>query len=303
MIYSVIAAIAAGGAAFFAVSWWIARRSYRSMTAIERANAQIEEDRRRDTRLSWRGRVAEGLATIGYRGSLAPIAVGAGFCYLAIAGLLTLVGFGGLWAALAAAPIAILGAYGGLQSLERRRLNAFNSQLMQALELLAGQLEGGSGIGRALEQILPSLHDPLRREFEATLDKTVAAMPLVEAMQELAERYPSGAMDMFVAALELDRRQSVNLSPAIRQAAAMLRRNFELTSEGRAEIAQTRLEFFIVSAIIGGIIAMLVFSGDPQQQQVYRSGIGLVTVLGSIVLMVIGFVRARNIFRAVSGEL
>lgn len=303
MTYSIIAALAAGGAAYFIARWYVARRSYRDMTAIERANAQIEEDRRREERLGWRDRIREGLGTAGYRGGLTPVFLAGGFIYLAIAAVLTLIGLQALWGALAAVPIAFGGAFGALQSLESRRRKAFNIQLMQALELLAGQLESGSGINRALEQILPSLNDPLRREFEATLDKTVAAMPLVEAMEELAERYPSRAMGMFVAALELDRRQNANLAPAIRQAAAMLRRNFELTSEGRAELAQTKMEFLIVAAIISGIIVMLVFGGDEQTRDLYRGGPGLIVLAVSVALMVAGFVRARNVFREISEEM
>jgi Flp pilus assembly protein TadB len=57
-------------------------------------------------------------------------------------------------------------------------------------------------------------------------------------------------LTMLIAAFEIDQQVGSKLGPVLRSAAATLDREFELNEETRAEVAQTRSEFYIVTGII-----------------------------------------------------
>lgn len=274
------AALAVAGAAYFTVNWWFARGAWKNATNIQRANARIEEARRRDERGRLRDRLTLALARRGYQGELTPAVIAAGYLYVLCALLLRLVGVGGLVGALGALPVATLAAFGILGQLAARRRRLFRRQLLQALTLLAGQIEAGSGPQRALEQIIPSLQDPLGAELAGVMNATVASKDLVGAMRDLYTRYPSRAFAMFVAALEIDKMQGGSLAPALRQAADILDREFSLGEETRAEISQTRGEFFAMLGILALIAVSMIAGGDETAKAAYRSPLGLIGIVG-----------------------
>ena len=181
-----------------------------------------------------------------------------------------------------------------------RRQLAFQRQLMPALGMLAAQIEAGNGAERALEQILPALEDPLGAELAAALSSTVT-MELVPALEEVARRYPSRAFTLFLAALEVDRLQGGALAPALREASAMLQRQFELSQEAQAEVSQAKMEFYAVGGIVGIIAMTLLSSGDPNVRGAYFSSTGLLGIGVAAVLVLTGIWRASRILKIAKG--
>lgn len=298
-----IAALATAGTIYYGVEWWSARTMHRRMTTIERANAQIEEDRARERKLSVKARLSKALRDRGYEGDWTPVLLAVAVLYMLSAVALKLVGVGTWVGGALALPAAILIATAGLATARRKQQAKFQVQLMQALGLIATQVEAGDGAKRAIEKTVGLVEEPLRGELTHALDSLVGTTSLVSALKELGDRYPSRAMRLFVAALEIDDKMGARLAPALRQAQIALEKDFELTAEATAEVASARGEFFGITAIIGFIVITLVGSAEGISKEVYQSPIGIIVLALAGVNYLFGIWRTLRIFRSIKGSL
>lgn len=302
MLYLLVAAIATAAAAYFFVNYLFARSSFKRATFIQRANATIQESKKLEKTLTLAQRRRRWALRHGWSGSFAPIVAAAGFLYL-----LTVVGFvafgiSSVTAAALAIPACAIVAAMLIRTFEDKRRFRFRQQLLQAMNLLAAQLESGVGAERGLNAIVNQIDNPLGEELEQALTETRAGKDLIEALRDLGERYPSRALTMLVSALEIDRKIGGQLGPVLRQAAATLEREFELTNEAQAEISQTRSEFFIVAAIILGICVVMITGSGATGGAVFTAPIGIIamTLVGGN--FVIGVIRVLGVLRRAKGR-
>lgn len=298
-----ILSLCAAFAAYALVGWYYAHSALRNMTAIERANAQIEEAKRKENRPKPKDRLRRELTARGYTGDLTPVLAGMTFLYLVLVLALRMIGLPDLVGVLVALPLSVAAAVFGLNTMVTRRRRKFNQQLLQALTLLAAQVEAGNGAQRAIEQIIPSLQDPLRSELSAAMDATVASKDLVASMRDLEARYSSRAFQMFIAALEIDQAKGGRLEPALRQAAATLQRDFDLSKEAVSEISQTKMEFVSIVGIISVITVTMVLSGGDSSVEAFTNPFGIIVSTVALANFGLGIYRSLKIFGKARGDL
>jgi tight adherence protein B len=291
-----IAAIAGAATVYFAVEWVAATVRRRNMTYLERTALDVEDDAR-DSRSAftplWRI-----LDEFGWYGDPALPVLGVAAVYLAVAAALKTVGVGGLVGTLVALPVSVGVVRQLLGTLRRRRQRQFNRQLVQALELLAGQMEAGNGVQRSLEMMTPSLPDPLRSEFETALEATVASKDLVDALRDVGGRYPSKALALFITALDIERMTSGQLGRPVREAADLMRREFELSGELSAETAQQKLAAIVMVLGITGICAALIAGLDTEA---FTSPLGFTLLAVGGANFVFGIHRVAKMLRSIEG--
>lgn len=292
--------LSATGAVFFLLRGIQMRAGLRGLSQLEIKRAELEEARAKAEKVPAKERLRVELRRHGYEGDLFPFTAAMGFLYLLLMVLLHLTGLSYSIGALIALPASAATVWAASAWAAQARRRRFNHQLVDLLELVAGQIEGGNGAQKALSNVVGNMPEPIRGEMIRVLDAQMLSKDLIAAMRELAERYPSRAMSMFISALEIDRAEGHAIGPALHQAAELLKRDFSLAAEANAEISQTRGEFFAVVGIIGGIAAQLLFGSDPTAREAYTSLIGL-TVVGlataNLGFGVFRFVRLLNVIR------
>jgi Flp pilus assembly protein TadB len=298
---ALIIALACGAAAYFAVSYILTKLSYNKMSKsrLQMAYMAIEEAEK-GSGPSIQERLASRLVIAGWYGGLAPIVTATGFLYAACVLAMYLVGFNQVLGIFVAVPACAGVVSVIVMRISARRQLAFQRQLMSALGMLAAQIEAGNGAERALEQILPSLEDPLGAELHGALASTVT-VELVTALQEVSKRYPSRAFTLFLAALEVDRLQGGALAPALREASSMLQRQFELSQEAQAEVSQAKVEFYTVGGIVLMIAATLLTAKDEAIRGAYFSPVGMVGLGFGFALAGFGVIRAMRVLRQAKG--
>lgn len=296
-------AVAAGGCAFFLLRWAQLRKTYTSLTQIEQMQVKLEEARQRETQLTWRQKLTAELVRNGYKGDLFPFVAAMGFLYLAVVLVLRVLGLSDILGIAVGVPVSAGAVWLGAQWLATRRRRKFNRQLLQMLELVAGQIEGGVGAQKALTAVVPNMQEPLRSEMTAVLDAQAASKDLISGVRALAARYPSRAFDMFISALEIDQAEGHAIGPALHQAAEILARDFELSAEASAEISQTKMEFFSVLGVLGLICARLILGGDDTAKEAYFSPVGTLFLLGGAAIVAWGVVRALRLLNKARGDV
>lgn len=296
-LITLLLAVSIGGAAYFAVSYVMTQIAYKkvSQSKIKMAYLAIEEAERSKEKGLYE-QIVDRLRIAGWSGGLAPIVTAVGCLYAVCVLAMYIVGANQVVGVVLGIPVCTGVVMLIVLRISLRRQLAFQRQLMPALSMLAAQIETGTGAERALEQILPSLEDPLGDELHAALAATVT-VELVEALEDVGRRYPSRAFSLFLAALEVDRLQGGSLGPALREASSMLQRQFELMQEAQAEISQAKMEFYGVLGIVAFIALPLLSSSDPSMRAAYYSPTGLGMLMVAGLLAGTGVWRASRIFR------
>lgn len=257
-----ILGLAVAGAAYFSVSWVSSALTRRRATLIQRANATIAEAQKRDRKLSFSKKVSVQAGKRGWKGSVTPLFVGAVFFYVACVLILNGLGMGSFISFILAVPLCTALSWGVVRNLDERRQRAFRRQLLTALSMLASQIESGNSPQRALAMVSTQVDSPLAEELEQVLADAATTKDLIKPLQELHERYPVRSLSVLITAFEIDQQMGSKLSSVLNSASVSLGREFELVEEMRAEISQTRSEFYIVAGIILFIcVYMIALSG------------------------------------------
>jgi Flp pilus assembly protein TadB len=294
----IVGALAAGGAVYFTIEWIGALLDRRSLTYLERTALEVDAVSDRSGRPGVRGRLVAAASQAGWNGDLSVPLAAVTFLYLLCAAALRLAGLDVFAATAVALPVAAAAVRQFGRTLHTRRQRTFNHQLVQALELLAGQMEAGNGVQRSLEMLVPTMSDPLRSEFEGALEATVASKDLVEALRDIQVRYPSRALKLFIAALDIERNTAGQLGRPVREAANLLRGEFELTAELKAETAQQKMAAWVMVLGITGISGALLLGLD---RSAFATPLGVVALSVAAANFAFGIFRIVSMIRAIEG--
>lgn len=296
------AAALSGVAVFFLYQWLAISNDVRSMSVTELVNAEILEQRRRRQRPALSDRWNAALVEMGFHErSLLPFAAWM-VLYLVCYTVLTLLGATGVIGLILSLFVAGFVVFIVISSMARRRHRAVNRQLVQMLDLVAGQLESGNGAVAAVETVASTMPEPMHTEMSAALAASGVSPDPMVAFQLLGQKFPSRAINLIVGAFEVNRDEGGQIAPAIRQAASSLRRDRDLNEETVAEIAQSKGEFWAIIGLVGGITLMLVLSQDHGTHHPFTTGFGLIAILFGVANFAVGIYRGLRIFTKARGS-
>ncbi|TAM56273.1 hypothetical protein EPN52_14240 [bacterium] len=142
------------------------------------------------------------------------------------------------------AAVAALGA-GGARLWLGLRAKAwqqnFLGQLELVLRMMSSSLRVGLGLRQAMVLVTEELADPARHEFSRVVGESNVGVPLLDALDQLAERVPAGEMQMMARAIRVQSQTGgdlgqvlENLADTIKDRRRLQRRINALTSQGRA---------------------------------------------------------------------
>jgi tight adherence protein B len=191
--------------------------------------------------------------------------------------------------ALALGPIALLG------SLSKKRTDAFQAQLPDVLNLLAGSMRAGWGLLQAVGIVVKEMGAPAGPEFARVVTETRLGLPLEDALQRMSDRVESEDFSWAVTAISIQREVGGNLAEVldlvaetIRERAGLRGQISTLTGEGRLSaailITLPFLEAFVLWMLNPGYFATL-----------FKSPIGLMAGVVALVLIAVGTIWLRRI--------
>jgi tight adherence protein B len=184
-----------------------------------------------------------------------------------------------------------------LQRIARRRAEAFQAQLPDVLNLLAGSLRAGWGLLQATGIVVNEIPAPAGPEFERVVTEARLGLPLEEALEKMAVRMGSEDFRWAVTAIAIQREVGGNLAEVldlvattVRERAALRRQISSLTAEGRlSEVILIALPF--VEATVLYLLNPGYFS------QLLSSSLGIAAAGSALLLLAIGILWLRQIVR------
>jgi tight adherence protein B len=209
--------------------------------------------------------------------------------------------------ALTAAPTLAVGAvFTGLaaalpvlvvRTLRRRRLEAFEAQLPDTLNLLAGSLRAGYSFLQGLEAVVKETSEPMARELRRVLAEARLGRPLEDAMGDVAVRMESRDFDWSVLAIRIQREVGGNLAELLQTVAETMVQRSRLRGEVKSLTAEGRISGIIMGLLPVGL-GLFMFTASPTYlDDLFGSFMGWAMVIGSAVMAAAGFAWIQKIIK------
>lgn len=178
-----------------------------------------------------------------------------------------------------------------------RRRAAFGEQLPDVLQLIAGSLQSGFSLPQAVDAVVREGSQPAASEFSRALVEARLGADLEDALNRVAERMDSTDLRWTVMAIRIQREVGGNLAEVLRTTVGTMRERAFLRRQVSSLSAEGRLSAYVLIALpllIGGWF----FYSDPSYMRpLYTTLIGLVMLVGSVVLILVGAFWMRRLIK------
>jgi tight adherence protein B len=168
------------------------------------------------------------------------------------------------------------------------RLNKFNDQLSDMLNLMVNGLRAGYSTMQALEAISRELPAPISDEFHRVVQEMQIGIPMEKALDNLLRRIPSEDLDFVITAINVQREVGGNLSEILDNISFTIRERVRIKGEIRVMTAQVRTSATVLSLIPVFLTLALWFISPEYIASFFDRGplcgwIAVVTIVGMIV--------------------
>ena len=137
--------------------------------------------------------------------------------------------------------------------LATRRLNNFDSQLSDTLNLWVNSLRSGYSVLQGMESIATEMPPPISSEFERVVQEVRLGLSLDQALGNMLRRVPSDDLDLVVTAVNIQREVGGNLAEILDIISFTIRERVRIKREIRTLTAQVRGSAYIVTALPGAL--------------------------------------------------
>lgn len=169
-----------------------------------------------------------------------------------------------------------------------KRLNKFDEQLPEALDLLSRALRAGHAFPSGMQMVATEAADPIASEFQITFEEINYGVSVGDAMLNLATRVPSIDLRYFVISVLLQRETGGNLSELLDNLSNLIRERFKLLGKIRVLSAEGKLSAYILIGL-PFVTAAMIFLVNPQFMSVlWTDPAGLSMVFAAVVMMILG---------------
>lgn len=132
---------------------------------------------------------------------------------------------------------------------KRQRMLRLESQLPDAIDLMARAMRAGHAFPNALKMVGDEMTDPVGCEFRMLFDEINYGVKLEDALLNMLERVPSTDLQYFVVALLIQRETGGNLAELLDNISAIIRARLKLMGEIRTLSAEGKLSAWILSLL------------------------------------------------------
>jgi tight adherence protein B len=169
----------------------------------------------------------------------------------------------------------------------KRRINKFNSNFPDAIELMVRGLRSGLPITETLGIVASEIKGPVGVEFRMVSDKMKIGRTMEAALQETADRLGTAEFQFFVITLAIQRETGGNLAETLSNLADVLRKRSQMKLKIRAMSSESKASAYIVGSL-PFVVFTLVWLINPNymggffsDQRLMVAGIGGLVWMGT----------------------
>ena len=196
---------------------------------------------------------------------------------------------------LAAAPVFGVLPYLLVRRFRTKRLEKFEEQFPESIELMARALRAGHTFPTGLQMVADEIADPVGSEFKLVYDRQNFGMPLPDALKGLAQRVPILDARFFATAVLTQRETGGNLSEVLDNLATVIRDRFKVKRQVRVVTAHGRITGWILAAMPPSLAVVLCFVSPDHMSMLVTDPLGIKMVAVAGILQVLGTLAIRKL--------
>lgn len=179
----------------------------------------------------------------------------------------------------------------------RRRLEKFEEQLPDAMDVMTRALRAGHPFNSCLKLVAEDMQPPISREFELTFADVNYGNDLRQALLGMLLRVPSGNLMAVVTAVLIQRETGGNLAEIFDRIAKVIRSRFRFGRRVRTLSAEGRLSAWILALVPIVLFGAISVTQPDYLPPLLQEPLGQKMVAAGGILFVIGIFWIRKIIR------
>jgi tight adherence protein B len=181
-----------------------------------------------------------------------------------------------------------------IRSIKKRRMQKFERQLPDALELVARALKAGHAFSSGMQLAADEFEDPLGTEFQNTLDEINFGASVSDALKNLSIRVECPDLRYFIVSVIVQRETGGNLAEIIEKLAHLIRERFKLRGRVQVLAAEGKLSAMILVALPFLVVLALRFMNPTYITTLIEDPAGRAMAAMAVFLMVLGVLVMRK---------
>lgn len=191
----------------------------------------------------------------------------------------------------------VVGAFAPIVWLDTRirsRTRAFEEQLPEVLNLIAGSLRAGWGMLQSIDLVVQEMLPPASAEFKRVQTEARLGLPLEDALESMSDRVDSDDFRWAVTAIAIQREVGGNLAEVLDVVAKTIRERGTLRRHISSLTAEGRISAGILIALPFVEVAVLLTVNPTYMTPLFTTPIGWAMLATALVLMVVGAFWLRS---------
>jgi tight adherence protein B len=177
---------------------------------------------------------------------------------------------------------------------KRKRMEKFERQLPEAMELIGRALRAGHAFTSGMRLAADEFDDPLGPEFDAALHEINFGVAVPDALKHLAQRIDCQDLRYFVVSVILQRETGGNLADIIDSIAYLIRERFKFRGKVRTLSAEGKLSAMILSALPFLVIIALQFTNPDYMTALFAETSGQIIAGIATFMMIMGILVMKK---------
>lgn len=177
------------------------------------------------------------------------------------------------------------------------RMNRFEEQLPEALDVMARALKAGHPFTETLNLVSEEMQNPIAEEFGRVFADMNFGLPLKTSLQALLVRMPSMSLHTLITAVLIQSETGGALAEILDNISAVIRSRFKLQRKVKTLSAEGRMSAWILAMIPFGLALMLMIISPDYLPTLLENELGRDLILTAFVGMILGVFWIRKIIR------
>jgi tight adherence protein B len=175
------------------------------------------------------------------------------------------------------------------------RLQKFDNQLADMLNLVVNGLRAGYSPMQALESVGKELPPPISVEFRRVVQEMQLGLPMDQALANLNRRIPSKDLDFVITAINVQREVGGNLAEILDTISYTIRERVRIKGEIATLTAQGMMTGYVISFLPIGLAAFLFLVNRTYMIQLFQELCGWIMIAVALIMIASGFAIVMKI--------
>ncbi|HMA42596.1 MAG TPA: type II secretion system F family protein [Gemmatimonadales bacterium] len=178
---------------------------------------------------------------------------------------------------------------------KRLRLEAFEEQLPEAIDLIGRAMRAGHPLSAGLKMASEESPEPLAGEFRRVFEEQRFGMPFEEAILGIADRVGLIDVRILVTAILVQREVGGNLAEVLDKIAYVIRQRFTIRRQLRVYTAQGRFSGIVLALLPVAVGSALFFINREYMMTLFLDPVARYFLVLAVILQILGYFWIRKI--------